>query len=41
MPPPVLEPPARAANLIEATNQACRKIVPQPPCGRKRKEEFL
>lgn len=41
MPPPVLEPPARAANLIEATNQACRKIVSQPPCGRKRKEEFL
>ena len=27
-----------AANLIDTTNRACRKIVPQPPCARKRKE---
>nr|DAF38641.1 MAG TPA: hypothetical protein [Caudoviricetes sp.] len=31
----VLAPPSEAANLIEATNQACRKIIPHPPSSRK------
>lgn len=41
MPRQVSEAPSEAANLIEATNQACRKIVPQPPSSRKKKEEKM
>lgn len=38
MPRRVSEAPSEAANLIEATNQACRKIVPHPPSSRNKKE---
>lgn len=41
MPRRVSLPPSEAANLIEATNQACGKIIPHPPSSRNEKEEKM
>ena len=41
MPRRVSEAPSEAANLIDRTNQACRKIIAHPPSSRNKKEDKM